>query len=96
MAKDKANGDGTSADVHLVSDGTGGVGKVVVATCLAKSLRCIDAVLTANGISDPFFNEANSISNKCGVDSFGAGTAPRLRGCIPVALEWGTIGTRMS
>jgi len=29
MAKDKANGDGTSADVHLVLNGKGGVGKSV-------------------------------------------------------------------
>jgi CO dehydrogenase nickel-insertion accessory protein CooC1 len=49
MAKDKANGDGTSADVHLVLHGKGGVGKSVVDTWLAEFLvgrgqavRCID------------------------------------------------------
>jgi CO dehydrogenase nickel-insertion accessory protein CooC1 len=51
MVKDNsnANGDGTSADVHLVLNGKGGVGKSLVATWLAeflisrgRSVRCID------------------------------------------------------
>ena len=51
MGKDNSNvnGDGTSADVHLVLNGKGGVGKSLVATWLAeflisrgRSVRCID------------------------------------------------------
>ncbi len=51
MAKDNsnANGDDSSADVHLVLNGKGGVGKSLVATWLAeflisrgRSIRCID------------------------------------------------------
>ena len=51
MAKDNssANGDASSADVHLVLNGKGGVGKSLVATWLAEflisrglSVRCID------------------------------------------------------
>jgi CO dehydrogenase nickel-insertion accessory protein CooC1 len=51
MVKDNSNvnGDGTSADVHLVLNGKGGVGKSLVATWLAeflisrgRSVRCID------------------------------------------------------
>jgi hypothetical protein len=44
MQKDNTNGDRTSADIHLELNGKGGVGKSVVATCTAKSLRCIYAV----------------------------------------------------
>jgi hypothetical protein len=50
MAKDDlVNGEGASADVHLVLNGKGGVGKSLVATWLAeflitrrRSVRCID------------------------------------------------------
>jgi len=66
MSKDKANGDGTSTDVHLVLNGKGGVGKVVVATCTPKSLPCIYTVLTTNGSLVQFLNRTNSISSKCG------------------------------
>ena len=64
MVKDNsnANGDGTSADVHLVLNGKGGVGKSLVATWLAeflvsrgRSVRSIDG-----GFSEPVIQSIQS------------------------------------
>jgi hypothetical protein len=89
MAKDKANGDGTSAEIQLVLNGKGGSERSLHPLVSAKSLRCIDAVLTANGSLIHPSNEPNSISGKYGGGPpLARGTEQRLRRLYP--LEWVT------